>query len=91
MVHPSTPFARGIVSRFPQRIHNQLDLCRCKGPGQFRIADGAKLVHQVRIIVHPDFQFLSCGTDGDIRTIELCQFSLAIRPYFEKHFFSYEF
>ena len=91
MVHPPTPFARGIVSRFPQRIHNQLDLCRGKTPGNIRIADGAKLIHQVRIIVHPDFQFLSCGTDGDIRTIELCQFSFAIRPYFEKHFLSYEF
>jgi len=91
MVHPPTPFARGIVSRFPQRIHNQLDLSRCKGPGQFRIADGTEVLHQVRVVIHPDFQFLSCGTDGDIRAIELCQFSFAIRPYFEKHFLSYEF
>ena len=86
MVHPPPPFARGIVSRFPQRIHNQLDLCRCKGPGQFRIADGTEVVHQVRVVVHPNLQFLTGGTNGYIRTIELCQLSLAIRPYFEKHF-----
>ena len=70
------------ASRFSQSFDYQPDLCRSKAPGGVRKADGTKVVHQVRIVVNPKHQFLSRGSRGDVRAIELGQLSFAVGSYF---------
>ena len=67
-----------ILLGLAQGFDNELDLGGCEAAGDIRITDGTEVVHQVRIIVDPQHQFLSGGSDSDVRAIELCQLSFAI-------------
>ena len=70
-----------VLLGFSQGIHNQLDLCRGETAGGIREADGTEVVHQVRIVVDPQHQFLAGSGGGDIRAIELGQLPFAIGSY----------
>ena len=70
--------------RFSQRIHNEPHLGRGEASGRIREADGTEIVHQVRIIVDPQHQFLSRGSGSDIRAIELCQLSFPVSSYLHR-------
>ena len=77
-----------ILLGLAQGFDNELDLGRGEAAGGIRITDGTKVVHQVRIIVDPQHQFLSGGSGSDVRAIELCQLSFAV--CFDFHYLMYD-
>ena len=69
---------------FSQGIDYQPDLSRCEATGGIRKTNGTEIVHQVRIVIDPQHEFLAGSSGSDIRAVELCQLSFAIRTNFHQ-------